>query len=75
MKSKTSSTAKQDLNNTCDHSGDDIENYEQHKHIPEFTRRELTTAIDSVHNGKSADKRRMKAEEIKGADEKHNYDT
>ena len=51
---------------TCDH---DIGDDEQDRHIPEYTRKELLIAIESLKRGKSADSEGIKAEDIKGADE------
>ena len=36
------------LESTCDHAGDDIEDDEQGRHIPEFNRKELMIAIDRL---------------------------
>ena len=62
-------TAKEKANNTCDHADDDFEGDEQDRHIPEFSRKELIIAIDSLKKGKSADSKGIKADDIKGADE------
>ena len=54
--------------NTCDHADDDVEDDEQERHIPEFTRKELMIAIDGLKR-KLADSKGIKADDINGVDE------
>ena len=59
------------LENTYDQAddGENIEEDERDRHIPEFTIKELSIAIGCLKKGKSADSRGIKAEELKGTDE------
>ena len=68
MKDKTRRTAKQDFKNTYDHADDvnNIEDDEQERHIPEFTMKKLRIAIGCLKKGKSADRKGIKAEDVRG---------
>ena len=46
------------------------EDDEQDRHIPEFTKKELSIVVDSLKKGNSSDIKGIKAEDPKGADTK-----
>ena len=58
-------TAKQDLKTLVTILTIILNTDEQDRHIPEFTRQELMTTIDSLEKRKSADSKGIKAEDIK----------
>ena len=48
MKQKDNKSSEARLESKCDHPNDDIENFEEDRHIPEHTKQELTAAIDCL---------------------------
>ena len=52
MKEKTKKDSEARPENTCDNADDEKEDDEQDRHIPEFTRKELMIATDSLKKRK-----------------------